>query len=181
MDPLYCGRDEAAGQGCEGRDGRPPGTRRCLLKGCERWFQASHPQARYCSPACRQAACRWRRWRAAQRYRASAAGKERRQAQSCRYRERRRQRAEVVADDVTDACEGQRAAEIREDFQNCACDRPGCYELFVLEPRSPQQHFCSSACRQALRRVRQRERRLRERRRRGVQPRRRRSRGPPSG
>jgi hypothetical protein len=72
------------------------------------------------------------------------------------------------SDDADSVCEGQRPAEIPEEFANCPCDRPGCYELFVLQSRSPQQHFCSSACRQALRRVRQRERRLRARRRRGI-------------
>jgi hypothetical protein len=76
-------------------------------------------------------------------------------------------------------CEGQRPAEIPQEFANCPCDRPGCYELFVLQARSPQQHFCSSACRQALRRVRQRERRLRARRRRGLRRRRCRSRERP--
>ncbi len=181
MDPLYSERDEAAGQGCEGRGGQPPGARRCLLKGCERWFQPARPQCCYCSPACQAAARRWRRWRAAQTYRGTPHGKECRRAQSCRYRERRRERQAAAADNPDTPREGQRPAEIPEDFQNSACDRPGCYELFVREPRSPQQHFCSSACRQALRRVHQRERRLRERRRRGVRPRRRSSRGPPSG
>jgi hypothetical protein len=161
--------DTAAGQGCP--HGR--GSRLCLLKGCEQWFQPAFPQARYCSRACQQAACRWRRWRASHRYRASPQGQERRRAQSGRYRQRQRElrpaSASALLPEGTDPpCEGQRPAEIPEEFANCPCDRPGCYELFVLQARSPQQHFCSSACRQALRRVRQRERRLRARRRRGI-------------
>ena len=52
-----------------------PCCRRCLLKGCERWFLPRWPQARYCSPACQHAARRWRRWHASQRYRATTHGK----------------------------------------------------------------------------------------------------------
>ena len=37
------------------------------------------------------------------------------------------------------------------------CFRPGCYVRFRVTSCSPQQCFCSSACRNALRRVRQRE------------------------
>jgi len=37
------------------------------------------------------------------------------------------------------------------------CFRPGCYVRFCVTDCSPQQSFCSSACRNALRRVRQRE------------------------
>ena len=37
------------------------------------------------------------------------------------------------------------------------CSRPGCYELFSPHRRSPLKKFCSSLCREALRRVRQRE------------------------
>ena len=40
---------------------RRPRQRRCLLKGCEKPFRPTHPQARYCSPECRAAARRWRR------------------------------------------------------------------------------------------------------------------------
>ena len=161
------------GQGCSPDCCRRQGSRLCLLKGCDQWFQPAFPQARYCSWACRRAACCWRRWRASRRYRASPQGQERRQAQNRRYRQRQRECRSTEASSESPesadlACEGQRAAEIPEEFPNCPCDRPGCYELFVLQARSPQQHFCSSACRQALRRVRQRERRLRARRRRGI-------------
>jgi hypothetical protein len=132
--------------------------RRCLLKGCEQWFQPSRPQARYCSEACRQAARRWRRWRASQQYRHSTHGGERRREQSRRYRQRRRQACQLQPEP---ACEGQRPARI---FSGRCCDRPGCYERFAAPPRSPGQHFCSCSCRQALRRVRVREARWRQRR-----------------
>lgn len=175
-----------------------PCSRQCLLKGCERWFLPRHFQDCYCSPNCRIAARRWRRWHAARRYRATANGKQRRREQAQRHRERKRLRsafnepasptpevepaASTIAADVPPLIDsptavnslhvGQRPAEIPENFQLWPCSRPGCYVLFSLSPRSPQRSFCSCSCRQALRRVRQREARLRVRRRHG-RPRRR--------
>jgi hypothetical protein len=163
-----------------------PRCRRCLLKGCERWFLPTRPQARYCSPPCQQAAQHWRRWQAAQRYRASVHGKERRRDQSRRYRVRRRQRPVGEPPTATEPLpavpnhgEGQRPAEILEKSLGQPCHRPGCYDCFVPVPRSPQQRFCSPSCRLALRRVYQREVRLRRRRRRGARPRPLRARPPP--
>ena len=71
---------------------RRPRTRRCLLKGCEKRYHPRRARQRYCSPECREAARAWRRWKAQQRYRATAAGKQKRNGQSRRYRERRRNR-----------------------------------------------------------------------------------------
>jgi hypothetical protein len=152
---------------------RRPRQRRCLLKGCEKLFRPTHPQARYCSPECRAAARRWRQRRASRQYRTTANGQEKRRYQSRRYRCRcaeRRREAEAEADhpmmpDVPcecamQGCEGQRAAEESGFF---FCDRPGCEEHFTLSKRSPCQRFCSSSCRQALRRVMERERRWRQR------------------
>ena len=157
--------------------------RRCLLKDCERWFRPWHPQGRYCSPACQQAARRWRRRHASQRYRAGAQGKERRREQSRRYRQRRPQPTATLADDAAATApaasatprEGQRPAPILGNFAWRMCSRPGCYLWFLIQSRSPGQHFCSCLCRQALRRVLDREAHWR-RRHRCPQPRRR----PPS-
>jgi hypothetical protein len=157
---------------------RPHGCRRCLLKGCERWFRPAHPQCCYCSVRCQQAARRWRRWRASQRYRASRPGQERRREQSQRYRVRQRQRQLSATADAPPS-EGQRPAAAGTDFCQHPCDRPGCYQLFVPTSRSPHQHFCSCGCRLALRRVRQREVRQRARSRRRRRPRRLRPRAPP--
>jgi hypothetical protein len=183
-----------------------PCSRQCLLKGCERWFLPHHFQERYCSPACRMAARRWRRWYACQRYRATDHGKQRRRQQAQRRRDRQRLRStlpqpppptpqsepaapplDAGAPPLTDPptttvnplCVGQRPAEIPENSLVRPCDRPGCYVLFPLTPRSPQQQFCSCSCRQALRRVRQREARFRKRRHRGGRARRPRLWAPP--
>jgi hypothetical protein len=184
-----------------------PCCRRCLLKGCERWFLPPRPQARYCSHACREAAERWRSWYAGQTYRATVQGKKRRREQAQRRRQRERQRSTLAepapptplvvpalpvieAQTTSDLIPiipagphsvGQRPAEIRPPICGLPCCRPGCYVLFPPSPRSPDQHFCSGSCRQALRRVRQREARLRRRRRRGIVGRYVRHRGPPPG
>jgi hypothetical protein len=71
---------------------RRPRTRRCLLKGCEQCFRPGRARQRYCSDECRRTARKWSRWKAQQSYRATAAGKEQRNGQSRRYRERVRNR-----------------------------------------------------------------------------------------
>jgi len=72
--------------------GRRPRTRRCLLKGCEQRFHPRRARQRYCSQHCREAARKWSRWKAQERYRASPAGQQKRNGQSRRYRERARSR-----------------------------------------------------------------------------------------
>jgi hypothetical protein len=160
-----------------------PGYRRCLLKGCRHWFRATHPQACYCSDTCRQKADQWRRWRARQRYRASVGGRKRRREQSNRYRQRLKERlaaAQVEQTAVpTPVREGGRLPKNPRVFGGCPCARPGCYCCFIPSARAPHQRFCSLACRQALRRVRQRELRRYARRRRGGKPRRWRPRAEP--
>jgi len=79
---------------------RRPRTRRCLLKGCERRFHARGAAQRYCSVECGQAARRWSRWKAQQTYRATATGKEKRNGQSRRYRERARSRQEPAPEEA---------------------------------------------------------------------------------
>ncbi len=60
----------------------------CLLKGCEQPFHPQQASERYCSAACREQAREWSEWKAQQKYRATVAGKEKRKAQSRRYRQR---------------------------------------------------------------------------------------------
>ena len=71
---------------------RRPRMRGCLLKGCEQRFHPRQARQRYCSQRCREAARQWSRWKAQQRYREKAAGKQKRNGQSVRYRERVRSR-----------------------------------------------------------------------------------------
>ena len=150
------------GERPEGCHYRP---RRCLLKGCERLFWPRRPQARYCSEGCQEAARRWRRRQASQRYRGSACGRARRREQARRYRQRLRERASASAD-VALPREGQRPAMESEDFSTRRCERPGCYEPFSIKHEHSCRRFCSVACRLALRRVLDREARYRARRRR---------------
>lgn len=42
------------------------------------------------------------------------------------------------------------------------CHRPGCYELFTPDPRTPNQKYCSPDCAQAMRQVLVREKRYRD-------------------
>jgi hypothetical protein len=150
--------------------------RRCLLKGCEHWFWPTRPQCRYCSAACQQAARRWRRWRAQQKYRASPHGRSHRQQQARRYRQRARTRSRIPPGART---EGKRLPKKGQHVPQRPCDRPGCYVLFPRpSPYSPRR-FCCPLCRRALRRVLDREARWRRRRRRGLRRPGRRTRAPP--
>jgi hypothetical protein len=74
------------------RTARRPRTRPCLLKGCEGRFRPRQARQRFCSRGCREAARRWSRWKARGKYRATPAGREKRNGQSGRYRERVRDR-----------------------------------------------------------------------------------------
>lgn len=135
---------------------RRPRTRRCLLKGCEQSFRPQHARQRYCSLRCREQARRWAQWKAQQAYRTTAKGKGQRKRQSRRYRDRRKTRPARENGPIP-----QCARVIPKKFFTASCDRPGCYEGFVRQARSPQQRFCSRACRRALERVWERERRWR--------------------
>src|ERR1700686_1045551 len=76
--------------------------RRCLLKGCDQRFCPGQARQRYCSKGCREAARKWARWKAQQRYRETSAGKQKRNGQSVRYRERVRSRKPPELESVND-------------------------------------------------------------------------------
>jgi len=63
---------------------RRPRARGCLLKGCEQRFHPRNARQRYCSEGCRK--------EARQKWRASAAGKQKRNRQSQLYRKRIQER-----------------------------------------------------------------------------------------
>lgn len=99
------GPDEDSTLSAEARESgqlpsRRPRTRCCLLKGCERRFHPQQAGQRYCSDECRKAARRWSRWKAQQNYRATAAGKERRNGQSRRYRQRVKNRRSAAPEEA---------------------------------------------------------------------------------
>ena len=150
---------------CRQGSGPSRRARRCLLKGCERWFTPAYPQARYCNEECRRAAERWRRVQASRRYRASPTGRERRREQNRQYRQRRRAKTSVPKDEHKTR-EGKRPACPSENFAERMCARPGCYVVFQVRHDHSSQRFCSVACRLALRRVLDREVRYQQRRRR---------------
>jgi hypothetical protein len=85
------------------RSARRPRMRRCLLKGCEHGFHPRQAHQRYCSERCREAARKWSRWKAQQRYRATTAGKQKRNGQSRCYRERLRSRKPPEQEAVDEA------------------------------------------------------------------------------
>ena len=92
----------------ENQEGRPkrsarrPRRRSCLLKGCEQRFHPRRARQRYCSEECRKAARKWERWKAQQRYRETAAGQQKRNGQSRRYRERVKSRKAPEPEAVND-------------------------------------------------------------------------------
>lgn len=90
---------------------RRPRTRRCLLKGCEQRFRPQQARDRYCSEHCRAAAREWSRWKAQQAYRATGAGKQKRNGQSGRYRQRVKSRNPPEKEAV-----GEAARVITKDF-----------------------------------------------------------------
>ena len=99
------GPDEDSTLPAEDREpGQPPGwrprTRCCLLKGCERRFRPQRARQRYCRAECQRAARRWSRWKAQQSYRATAAGKDKRNGQSRRYRQRVRNRQPAAREEA---------------------------------------------------------------------------------
>ena len=93
----------------ENQEGRPkrwarrPRMRLCLLKGCEQRFHPRHFRQRYCSEGCRREARKWSRWKAQHQYRATRAGKQKRNSQSQRYRERVRSRKPPEPEAVDEA------------------------------------------------------------------------------
>ena len=90
-------------EGRRKRSARQPRMRRCLLKGCEQCFHPRQARQRYCSQDCRSAARKWARHKAQQRYRTTTAGKQKRNGQSLRYRERVRQRQAPEPEAVEEA------------------------------------------------------------------------------
>jgi hypothetical protein len=138
------------------KPGRRPRTRRCLLKGCEQRFRPRSARQRYCSDKCRQSARQWSRWKAQQSYRATKAGKDRRNQQSRRYRERVKSRKQAASEQVVQ----EPARVITKDFFRPLL-RPAWLlrrirsagaiaQAALLFARMPARHGASLAARTAL-------------------------------
>src|SRR6202161_4916966 len=82
---------------------RRPRMRQCLLKGCDQRFHPRQARQRYCSEGCREAARVWSRFKAQERYRKTAAGQQKRNGQSLRYRERVKSRKPPEPEAVNDS------------------------------------------------------------------------------
>jgi hypothetical protein len=95
------GENQAAGR--RKRRARRPRLRRCLLKGCERLFHPRQARQHYCGKSCRDEVRKWSRWKAQQRYRETAAGQQKRNGQSRRYRERAKSRKRQEPEAVNEA------------------------------------------------------------------------------
>jgi len=95
------GKKQAAGR--RKRQAWKPHPRCCLLKGCEQKFHPRQARQRYCSEHCRKEARKWSRWKAQQRYRETAAGRQKRNGQSGRYRERIKIRQAADSEAVNEA------------------------------------------------------------------------------
>ena len=149
-------KNQAAGR--RKRRARRPRARGCLLKGCEQRVRPRHARQRYCSAECREKARKWSRWKAQQKYRMTADGKQKRNGQSGRYRERVKSRKPAEAEAVS----GAARVITQAHFFRAHLRRPGCYERFVQQRRSPLQRFCCASCRRALERVQERERRWKQ-------------------
>ena len=88
QDPPHRNTNQERSHRAAKRRRRSPRRRLCLLKGCRRRYRPEHPWSRYCGDDCRRKALQWSRWKGQQRYRATRFGKQHRQAQSQRYRQR---------------------------------------------------------------------------------------------
>ena len=85
------------------RRARRPRARRCVLKGCVQRFDPRQARQRYRSAECREKARKWSRWKAQQKYRKTAGGKQKRSSQSGRYRERVQSRKPPEPEAVSDS------------------------------------------------------------------------------
>lgn len=136
-------------------------ARICLRKGCAAAYDPRRWNQRFCQqPECQRLV---RRWQAAKRQRDRRSRPEVREARAAAARQQRAECAarrcasaecvaEVPAEPATPAA-WSRSKPLPEDF----CDRPGCYEPCQTVGARPTR-YCGEACREVLRRARDRER-----------------------
>jgi len=143
--------------------------RTCLLKGCGNRFiprpQDRH-RAKFCSPACRKKAAKWRRWLRRKERRRSPAGKKAKRWENQRHRRRhpdyqsdyRRRNGDRVRA-IECASKRRRRAKDSPDSDvhigvprcRVPCHRPGCYRLFLTWISLAEVHrYCGSDCRETM-------------------------------
>jgi len=147
--------------------------RQCHRKGCECVFMPRRWNQRYCQqPECLQLL---RRWQAAKRQQRRRSHVEHRRQHAEAERQRRSRRREegrnrppkpsppVPSEPTSSDTSTSRAWSRSKKYPGNFCDRPGCFEPLRSSSRAPA-HYCGDACRQAVRRVRDRERKWKQRR-----------------
>jgi hypothetical protein len=126
----------------------------CFRKGCGRRYTPRRWNQRYChDPECLREVRRWQARQRQQRRRASPQGR-----QQHRHAERARRleakiRGQTPTQHSTDRARGHAGEKSLDIF----CGRTGCYEPPRPSLRTPAC-YCSTTCRTAVRRVRDRER-----------------------
>jgi hypothetical protein len=134
---------------------RRPRARLCLRKGCGRKYQPRRWNQRYCQdPECLRLVRRWQAARRQARRRQDQAAKT---AHAAAERGRRRRVASSPQLPKAPEVAAARGHAAKTFSPTPLCDRPGCHEPPPKSDRS-QARYCCAACRQALRRVRDRER-----------------------
>jgi hypothetical protein len=133
-------------------------TRVCLRKGCGRKYQPRRWNQHYCQdPECLRLVRRWQAARRQAKRRQAEAAK----AQHAEAERARRQRATSSPQALEPPEVGVARGHAAKIFSPTPmCDRPGCHEPVVKSGRN-QARYCCSACREAVRRVRDRERKWR--------------------
>ena len=142
----------------------PP--RQCHRKGCDRLFVPRRWNQRYCQEAeCLRLLHRWqgakrqqRRRRQAEVRRQHAEAERQRRQREARVRKSARSPPASSPIDASASRAWSRSKTNPGDF----CDRPGCFEPLRLSCGAPAR-YCGDACRQAVRRVRDRERKWKKR------------------
>jgi hypothetical protein len=141
--------------------GRRLGWRTCLRKGCRRRYRARQWNQRYCGDsACGKLVRRWQATKRQRERRASPEGREKHAEAERVRRQRSPACSRPPADEaISSAPASPDGAWSRSETPLPAtlCSRPGCYEPPRHSCRSPSS-YCGDACREAMRRVRDRER-----------------------
>src|ERR1019366_1298803 len=159
------GPSESATAHPENQEGRRrrlpcrPRRRRCLLKGCEQGYPPRQARQRYCSEDCREAARKWSRRKAQERYRETAAGQQKRNGQSRRNRERVKSRKPPEPETVNEAAR----AITTEHFFRPLLPPPGMLGPFPTQPANSFPPFRLKGFRAAAGPRPERERRWKQR------------------